>query len=164
LFPKLLLNSGFFVSVGVAKTHSLTLVTGALKNLFGLLPRKDQIFYHPHINEVIVDVNRLVKPDLCIIDARMGLEGWGGSNAKPIVRSVQRLIIGGSPVSVDATMSRVMGFDPVTIRHIVETAQYDRGTLHPHLLGESFESSIQQFQRPSKLRSSTLVSEQSASR
>ena len=135
LFPELLLNPGFVVSLGVAKTHGLTLVTGVLKNLFGLLPRKDQMFYHPRINDVIVDVNRLVKPELCIVDARVGLEGWGGVYAKPIVRPVQRVIIGRDPVSVDATMSRVMGFDPATIRHIVETAQFDRGTLYPHLLG-----------------------------
>ena len=30
------------ISVAVAKTHYLTFLTGVLKNLFGLLPRKDQ--------------------------------------------------------------------------------------------------------------------------
>lgn len=157
LFPKMLLNPGFFVSLGVAKTHGLTLVTGVLKNLFGLLPRKDQMFYHPHINDVIVDVNRLVKPDLCIIDARVGLEGWGGLNATPVLRPVHRLIIGRTPVSVDATMARIMGFDPETIRHIVETARHDRGSLRPQLLGESLPSSTIQFQRPPKLRSTALI-------
>jgi uncharacterized protein (DUF362 family) len=115
------------------------------------------MFYHPRINDVIVDVNRLVKPELCIVDARVGLEGWGGVYAKPIVRPVRRVIIGRDPVSVDAMMSRVMGFDPATIRHIVETAQFDRGTLYPHLLGESLESLIQSFQRPAKLRETALV-------
>ena len=56
--PKVLTGHRYFVSMAVAKTHSLTLVTGVLKNLFGLLPRKDQSFYHPYINKVIVDLNR----------------------------------------------------------------------------------------------------------
>jgi uncharacterized protein (DUF362 family) len=115
------------------------------------------MFYHPHINEVIIDVNSLVKPDLCIIDARLGLEGWGGLNANPVLRPLQRLIIGRNPVSVDSTMSRIMGFDPETIRHIVEIAKYDRDVLHPQILGESIESSVQQFQKPTKLRSTAII-------
>ncbi|NIW13826.1 MAG: DUF362 domain-containing protein, partial [Candidatus Thorarchaeota archaeon] len=58
--PNVITGVKYFVSVAVAKTHYLTFVTGTMKNLFGLLPRKDQSFYHTNINEVIVDLNRLV--------------------------------------------------------------------------------------------------------
>jgi len=69
-----LIDPGYFTTVAVAKTHGLTLITGALKNQFGLLPKKEQNFYHPYINDVIVDLNRVVRPDLCIVDATIGLE------------------------------------------------------------------------------------------
>ena len=55
--PNPLVDAGSFTSLALAKTHSLTVVTGALKNMFGLLPRKDQSFYHPDIHEVILDLN-----------------------------------------------------------------------------------------------------------
>lgn len=88
--PKILIGSKFFISLAVAKTHYLTFFTGTLKNLFGLLPRKDQSFYHSDINDVIVDLNRFIRPNLCIVDARVGLEGWEG----PKSRSLNRFIIG----------------------------------------------------------------------
>ncbi len=80
--PNVITEPKYFVSIAVAKTHYLTLITGTLKNLFGLLPRKDQSFYHANINEVIVDLNRLVRADLCIVDARVGLEGWAGPKTR----------------------------------------------------------------------------------
>ena len=151
--PKVLTESGYFVSVAVAKTHELTLVTGALKNLFGLLPRKDQSFYHPSINEVIVDLNRFIRPDLCIVDAIEGLEGV--ISGRP--RRVDTVIVGKRPVSVDATMARVMGFEPERIRHLVEAERYGLGALNPRVLGESLESTTVKFEPPSSLKPSALV-------
>jgi uncharacterized protein (DUF362 family) len=140
--------------VAVPKTHGLTLVTGVLKNCFGLLPRKDKVFYHPHINQVIVDINRVVKPDLCLVDARVGLEGVISGRPKPI----NALILGRSPVSVDATMARLMGFQPERIRHLVEAEKYGLGTLRPAVHGEKVESMKVEFDSPSDLKASALLS------
>ncbi len=137
----------YFVSMAVAKTHYLTFVTGAIKNLFGLLPRKDQSFYHKCINEVIVDLARIARPNLCIIDARVGLEGWEG----PKTRRLNTFIIGRNPVSVDATMARTMGFEPEKIRHLVEAEKYGLGTLNPKVLGKSLKSVTVKFKPPSEL-------------
>ncbi len=152
--PKVLVGQKHLVSIAVAKTHGLTLITGVLKNLFGLIPRKDQSFYHPHINEVIVDLNRFVKPDLCVVDARVGLEGWAG----PKQRRVNMFIVGSKPVSVDATMARVMGFNPENIRHLVYAEKYGLGTLYPKVLGESLKSKAVKFKPPSNLSPTAYVS------
>jgi len=145
--PNLITGSKYFVSVAVAKTHYLTFITGTLKNLFGLLPRKDQSFYHANINEVIVDLNRLVRPDLCIVDARVGLEGWEG----PKTRRLDAFILGRKPVSVDAAMARIMGFEPEKFRHLVEAEKYGLGSLNPKILGESLKSTTVKFNPPSHL-------------
>ncbi|UCE14403.1 MAG: DUF362 domain-containing protein [Candidatus Heimdallarchaeota archaeon] len=142
--PEILLGSKFLISLAVAKTHFLTFLTGTLKNLFGLLPRKDQTFYHPHINDVIVDLNRLIRSDLCIVDARVGLEGWAG----PKSRRLDRFIIGKKPVSTDATMARIMGFEPERIQHLIEAGKCDLGSLNPNVVGESIEASIVKFNPP----------------
>ena len=151
--PNVITGSKYFVSVAVAKTHDLTFVTGTLKNLFGLLPRKDQSFYHANINEVIVDLNRLVRPDLCIVDARVGLEGWDG----PVTRRLNTFILGRNPVSVDATMARIMGFKPERIRHLVEAEKYGLGTLNPKVLGESLKSVTVRFKPPTHLSPTALL-------
>jgi uncharacterized protein (DUF362 family) len=152
--PEILVNPGYVISVAQAKTHYLTFITGVLKNLFGFLPRKDKGVYHKLINEVIVDLTRLVSPSLCVIDARVGVEGWNG----PKTRQLNTFIIGHEPASVDATMLRVMGFDPEKIRHVVEASKYHQGSLNPVVLGESLESVKIQFNTPKQLDSDALVS------
>jgi len=142
--PDLIAESGYFISVAAAKTHYLTFVTGVLKNLFGILPRKDQSFYHSRIDDVIVDLARLIRPDLSIVDARVGIEGWNG----PTTRQLDAFILGYGPVSVDATMARIMGFEPIEIRHLVESAKYDLGTLDPNVRGSSVESVAVSFEAP----------------
>ncbi len=142
--PEILVGSKFLISLAIAKTHFLTFLTGTLKNLFGLLPRKDQTFYHPHINDVIVDINRLIRPSLCIVDARVGLEGWAG----PKSRRLDRFIIGRKPVSTDATMARIMGFKPEEVLHLVEAEKYDLGSMNPTVLGEKIEASTVKFNPP----------------
>ena len=131
-FPDILVDPHFFISLAVAKTHYLTTLTGVLKNLFGLLPRKDQSFYHPHINDVIVDLNRFIQPNLCIVDARVALEGWNGPKSKRL----DRFIIGKTTVATDATLARILGFKPEEIQHLTEAASYNLGSLSPNVVGE----------------------------
>jgi uncharacterized protein (DUF362 family) len=150
---KLLTESNYFSSVAVAKTHSLTNITGVIKNLFGLLPRKNKSFYHPHINDVIIDLNRFVKPDLCIVDAIVGMEGV----LRGITRRVNALIVGKKPVSVDATMARIMGFKPERIRHLVIGEKYGLGSLHPKVVGDSIDSLTVKFKPPVNLRPTALI-------
>jgi uncharacterized protein (DUF362 family) len=152
--PSPLADAGSFVSVALAKTHSLTWVTGALKNLFGFLPRKDQNFYHPDIHEVILDLNRMFRSGLCLIDGRVGLEGVISGNP----REMGCLILGRNPVSVDATMARAIGFDPKKIRHIVEAAEHGLGSLDPEVAGDEVESHVVEFKTPKGLKTNAVLS------
>ncbi|MGD8545987.1 MAG: DUF362 domain-containing protein, partial [Candidatus Bathyarchaeota archaeon] len=145
--PEIVVGLKYFVSVAIAKTHGLTFITATLKNLFGLLPRKDQSFYHRYINEVIVDLNRFVKPNFCLVDARVGLEGWAG----PKTRRLDVIVMGRKPVSVDATIARIMGFNPEKIRHLVEAEKYGLGSLNPEVLGLSIDSAMVKFSSPPHL-------------
>ncbi len=150
--PVLLKDAGTIVSVALAKTHSLTMVTGALKNIFGFLPRKDQAFYHQNINEVILDLNNMFRSSLCLIDGRMGLEGVISGNPKEL----GCIILGRNPVSVDSVMTRVMGFDPEKIRHIVETAELGLGSITPKVVGDNVEDCMVDFKKPKGLKSNAI--------
>jgi uncharacterized protein (DUF362 family) len=142
--PEIVLSAGYFISLAIPKTHYLSFITGALKNLFGILPRKDQAFYHSKIDEVIADLSRIIRPTLSIIDARVGIEGWNG----PKTRRLDAFILGHGAVSVDATMARIMGFEPEQIRHIMNSYVYGLGTIDPSIHGESIESIAVRFKPP----------------
>jgi len=141
---EVLFEPNYFISVAVSKTHENTFLTGALKNQFGLLPRKDQGFYHPTIDDYIVDLNRFVNPDLCIVDARVGVEGWNG----PKTREIGCFIMGREPVSVDSTLARIMGFEPEMIPHLIKSSKYNLGTLAPDIVGQNIESVKVKFNPP----------------
>jgi uncharacterized protein (DUF362 family) len=151
--PTKLADAGSIVSVALAKTHGLTMITGSLKNLFGFLPRKDQAFYHPKIHEVILDLNLMFRSSLCLIDGRIGLEGVTTGNP----RNFGCIILGSNPVSVDATMARAMGFDPEKIRHIFEAEKHGLGSLYPKVVGDDPESSRIEFKIPSNLRANAIL-------
>lgn len=153
MLPAPLADAGGFASVALPKTHSLTMVTGSLKNLFGLLPRKDQGFYHPDIHEVILDLNTLFRCSLCLIDGRTGLEGV--ISGRP--RRLGCVILGRNPVSVDAIMARAMGFDPTRIRHIVEAARHGLGSLNPRVVGDDLEVSRVEFKAPRGLKADAVL-------
>ncbi len=153
--PTVLAEAGYVISLAVPKTHSLTYVTGVMKNLFGLLPRKDQAAYHPQIHEVIVDLNRLIRPDLGVIDAVWGLEGV--LRGRP--RRVDVVLAGRQPLAVDATMARVMGFDPERIRHLAMAVPYDLGLLRPPILGMPLAAATVPFDPPRPVHAAALLAE-----
>lgn len=76
--PALIRQCDFFISLPVLKVHSLEklVLTGALKNQFGLLTKAARLKLHTAyfattepIHRCIAEVNSLVRPDLFIVDA-----------------------------------------------------------------------------------------------
>ncbi len=133
---QILTQPHFFISVAITKTHETAFLTSAIKNHFGLLPRKGKSAYHSDIHEIIVDLNKAVPPDLCIIDGRVAVEGWNG----PRTRDLGVFVIGKNPVAVDATVTRIMGFEVDQIKHLKLAESIGMGTLNPEVLGESIDS------------------------
>lgn len=70
-----------FISLPKFKTHGLTVVTGAIKNSYGILPGAQKAMLHrksgepERFHELTVDVFLLRIPDLFIVDAIVGMEG-----------------------------------------------------------------------------------------
>ncbi|MFX0108113.1 MAG: DUF362 domain-containing protein, partial [Candidatus Hodarchaeota archaeon] len=96
------------------------------------------------INDVIVDLARIIQPNMNIVDARVGVEGWNG----PKTHTLNAFIMGRDPGSVDAVMTQIMGFEPSTIRHLVDSVKYGLGSLDPEVTGEKIESVMVQFDPP----------------
>ncbi|MBN1683632.1 DUF362 domain-containing protein [Candidatus Bathyarchaeota archaeon] len=136
------------ISAAKLKTHSQTDVTLGMKNMFGLLPEKFKGKYHfMGIDKVIVDINKVLKPALTVIDGFVGMEGRGPVHGNPV--KMDLIIAGFDPVATDATAARIMGFDPNYISHIRMANQKNLGTIENiEELGEAVEKVKRQFMKP----------------
>ncbi|MGW8323554.1 MAG: DUF362 domain-containing protein, partial [Thermodesulfobacteriota bacterium] len=120
-FPISAVEADWIVSLPKMKTHHWAGVTLAMKNLFGLMP--GVVYGWPknvlHVNGIqpsILDINATIKPHFAIVDGIVGMEGDGplaGSSVKSGV-----LVIGRNLPAVDATCSRIMGIDPLSIDYL----------------------------------------------
>lgn len=98
------------------KTHSLTLVTGAVKNLFGVVPGLTKSDYHrlyPQPNklaELIVKIYVELRDKLIlnIMDGIIGMEGEGPSSGSP--RNFGLMLASVSGSALDYTAARMLGY------------------------------------------------------
>jgi len=114
--PAIVKETDCFVTLPKFKTHGLTLLTGALKNQYGLLPgrwKKDTHLAAPKpalLAQAVVDINSVAGPDLALMDAIVGMEGNGPSAGK--VRRVGLVLASKDPVALDAAAGALMGYKP----------------------------------------------------
>jgi uncharacterized protein (DUF362 family)/ferredoxin len=117
------------VSIPKLKTHILTLLTGAVKNMFGCVPgfRKSALhlrFPRPTaMSRALVDVYSLVKPWVSLIDAIDAMDGDGPSSGT--TRHVGLIAAGTDGVALDAVLARLIGIDPLRVPTTSEA--YRRG-------------------------------------
>lgn len=143
--PVPILNNEFIISLPVMKTHMQTTVSLSLKNMIGATSEMMPPWIHrAGVHQAIVDISRVIKPDLCIIDATRAMEGSG-----PVRGSEVRLntLIGGyDPVSVDSIGAKIMGFEPYKIEHILLAERNGVGKIEPDkVLGKI---KVRKFVRP----------------
>ncbi len=111
-----IMDSDIFISLPKFKTHGLTVLTGAIKNSYGILPGAQKARLHQlagtpeRFHELIVEVFRLRIPDLFIMDAVVGMEGNGP--ASPELREIGLILAADNGVALDAVVARMMGIDP----------------------------------------------------
>lgn len=126
--PEVLLDADVVVTLPTLKTHALTYFTGALKNQWGCVPRYDRIALHHSLDKLLVDLNRILKPRLCVMDGIIGVEGRGPTNGKP--RRLDLVLGSRDAVALDATAMRLVGLDPSKCRHVVLAFEAGEGMFH----------------------------------
>lgn len=119
--PKVVVEAKAIIDVPKMKTHDQTLVTLSLKNMKGILPDifKRKLHTTFGIMQGVADLMTVAKPDLCVVDGILAMEGLGPVFGDPVEMNL--IIVGKDPVAVDAVTSEIMGFEPVDYS-IVHTA------------------------------------------
>jgi uncharacterized protein (DUF362 family)/Pyruvate/2-oxoacid:ferredoxin oxidoreductase delta subunit len=109
----------FVVSAAKLKTHGMMTYTGAVKNLFGVIPGLVKADYHLRLNSVdnfadhLVDICEAVKPVFSIIDGIDGMEGDGPSAGEK--RHVGLILASESPYALDTVASSIIGIEPMIV-------------------------------------------------
>lgn len=111
-----ILKADAIISVAKLKTHTFMAYTGAVKNLFGVVPGTIKAEYHQRMPDsedfarMLVDLAEFVKPRLSIIDGVIGMEGNGPSGGQP--RPVGVIIASVNPHLADLVATSLIGMRP----------------------------------------------------
>ena len=102
------------ISLPKLKTHYFMIFTGAVKNLFGVVPGFAKPGYHAKLGDprrfadMLLDIVSFVRPRLSVMDAVVGLEGDGpGTAGRP--REIGALLASPDPVALDAAACALVG-------------------------------------------------------
>ncbi len=84
--PRLLVSEiDLLITMPVPKVHMNTGVSLTFKNQWGCIPEPtDRLRLHPFFKEVILEVNRLVKARVSVMDGRYGLDRSGPLQGEPV--------------------------------------------------------------------------------
>jgi uncharacterized protein (DUF362 family)/NAD-dependent dihydropyrimidine dehydrogenase PreA subunit len=140
---RVVLDADVIISLPKFKTHGLTVITGAIKNSYGLLPGAQKARLHraagspERFQEMIVDVYRLRVPDLIIVDAVVGMEGNGPVSSD--LRDIGLILASDNGVAMDAVIATMMGCEPGRLRFLQKAkelglGEYDLGMVE--VIGE----------------------------
>lgn len=110
------------ISLPKLKTHEFMFYTGAMKNLYGLIPGYAKAGLHvkypgrEEFSKMLVDLLQALRPShtcYAIMDAVIGMEGPGPGNGFP--KSVGLVLASRSSFALDLAASRLIGYDPNSI-------------------------------------------------
>jgi len=112
--PRSVLEAEMFISVPKLKTHCQTEITVGIKSMQGVYSVSDKVILH---NESfpwkMIDMLRVLKPDLSIVDGLIAGEGYGPIYSEPV--KMDLIISSEDVVAVDAVSSYIMGIDPMEV-------------------------------------------------
>ncbi|MCL2548060.1 MAG: DUF362 domain-containing protein [Symbiobacteriaceae bacterium] len=113
---KPVLDADVIFSLCKLKTHGFMMYTGAVKNLFGVIPGMAKSEFHLKMPReadfaaMLVDLCEAIQPDLSIMDGIMAMEGDGPSGGKP--RLMQSLLVSPNPHALDLTACGIIALKP----------------------------------------------------
>ena len=147
--PEIIFKSDVIINVPVMKTHDMLPVTLGLKNMKGVIKDKDKKRFHVWgLSQSIVDLNKLVLPQITVIDGTVAMEGLGPVHGKPV--NFGLVISSFDTVAADTVATSVMGIDPRQVDCIQLAAQQDLGCADLSMI-EVSGLSIEQVKRPFEL-------------
>lgn len=140
-------NVDKIINVPVLKTHSLTKITVALKNMKGVIaPPEKRKFHNLNLHKAVADLNYVLPKYITIVDGLICQEGLGPAEGTPVNLGI--IMAGNNSVAVDTIAAKIMGFEPKEIAHLKYSAQKGLGSYNLgdiEILGEKIANVIHPF-------------------
>ena len=157
-FPRFALECDGIVNVPKLKTHTLTKLTSAVKNLFGLQQGGTKAHHHVRtgndpegFSRLLVDLYGSIRDQvtLNVVDAVVAMEGEGPTTGDPV--DLGLIIAGEDALAVDIVSTAVMGWDSLEVgtNFIAVERGLGPGSLDEiEVVGVPVEEVLRPFKRP----------------
>jgi len=139
--PKTPLKADYLVNVPKVKTNMDTVVTIAMKNMFGIIATRQKTQFHKQLADTLVYLNKTIPQHLIVVDGITAMEGLGPIRGSPV--NLGLIITGRNPVTVDAACSHIIGFNPYAVEALWKAHQQGMGEIDPQrikFIGEPLEN------------------------
>ncbi|MFA4966760.1 MAG: DUF362 domain-containing protein [Candidatus Margulisiibacteriota bacterium] len=139
---KAVTEADVIINLPKLKTHALTGITAATKNMFGCIPGLLKSEWHVKLPDrdafavMLLDLFLGLKPAISIVDAVFALEGEGGPAFGPL-RNVGLIAASADAQALDHTLCRILDIDPQSIPTISNDKLFYPNNIE--LLGEKIE-------------------------
>lgn len=118
-------DADFIIDICKLKTHAMTGLSGAVKNLFGTIPGLTKPGFHARFPEkapfcsMLVDLCETISPDFILVDAIQAMEGNGPSGGT--MRETGLILSSDNPYELDYCLCKIMGVNPGSILTVKES-------------------------------------------
>ena len=153
---KAVLDADVIINLPKMKTHSLAVFTGAVKNLYGVLPGGIRHKYHADhaskydFSQMLLDVYTMAIPHLNIMDGIVAMEGEGPAGGS--LRDAGVVLACADAVALDTIASQIIGLKPADVRTTDYAAGRGIGVADPRhieVVGETIDSvMVADFKHP----------------
>jgi len=105
-------DADYIIDIAKLKTHSMTTISGGVKNLFGTVPgllKPEFHFRFPDKNDfanMLIDLCETVNPNVTFVDAIISMEGDGPSGGEP--RETELILASKCPYSLDVCLCHIV--------------------------------------------------------
>ncbi len=148
------LDSDVVINLPKWKTHAQVLLTLGVKNLFGCVPGRRKPLLHLQAGEnralfaeMLLDVYRVIRPQLTILDGIVGMEGNGPGTGDSI--PIGLLLASDDALSLDQVVCDLVGLPRRALPTNRAAFEHGMGRDPIRIMGETVESArLSQFRLP----------------
>jgi len=132
-------NYDILIDMNITKEHSGNNLSGAMKNLMGInSPVSNQTFHRKnwtmlldditHLDQCIADLNTIIRPDLCIVDATEFVSTNGPMGPGKLLKP-QKVIAGTDRVAIDTYCATLFNYNPKDIVLLKKAYEHGLGEM-----------------------------------